>query len=37
VMHESNKMLKYNIMSVDPGADIGLGLWNMVSHIKGRM
>jgi hypothetical protein len=26
VMHESNKMLKYNIMSVDPGADIGLGL-----------
>jgi hypothetical protein len=42
-MHESNRMLKYNIMSVDIGAGIGLGLsastmiWNMVSHIKGRM
>jgi hypothetical protein len=36
-------MLKYNIMSVDIGAGIGLGLgastmfWNMVSHIKGRL
>jgi hypothetical protein len=26
VMHESNRMLKYNIMSVDIGAGIGLGL-----------